>query len=178
MTNGSFHFPKTLAEQWRAPPPGRAMSESWWPSSCSPAWWSALRDREPEEEEQCLGEAGIMGAGEGWMARNGEVRDARNWRGNRERNVYKKGTLKTAAREGQTIPKSKQQAIPKAKPFGWKLTNFEQFWNLIYVSTRFAPLCLPILLLLCGFFFWREKLAELGVHPPTLYRKYPRSRNH
>ena len=52
------------------------------------------------------------------MARNREVRDARNGRGNRERNVYKKEALRTAAREEQTIPKSKQQTIFKAKPFG------------------------------------------------------------
>ena len=143
------------------------MSESWWPSSCLSAWLSALRDGEAEKEELCVREAGIMGVGEGWMARNREIRDARNWRGNRERNVYKKETLKTAAREGQTIPKSKQQAIPKAKPFGWKLTNFEQFWNLIYVSTRFAPLCLPILLLLCGFFFGEKNWRNWGyTHPP------------
>ena len=47
------------------------------------------------------------------MAGNREIRDARHGRGNRERNVYKKETLRTAAREGQTIPKSKQQAISK-----------------------------------------------------------------
>ena len=91
------------------------------------------------------------------MAGNREIRDARHGRGNRERNVYKKETLRTAAREGQTIPKSKQQAISKAKPFGWKLTNFKQFW----------------------YSFLRKKIGGIGDTPtPPFTESYPRSRNH